>query len=158
MSILYKFQISQSKTDITQRSVTENQYKKLTKRQLKSPACKLNWASQWHHIHVNKDRRDGDGVVVNLPATTSPIWTDICPVTAGCVNNGRYLYTPFDTQDKTADLHINYKETMALEPAVTHWAPHWTHLNVMVYCNNNQAAVGIINTGICHDPVVMAGL
>ena len=123
----------------------------------------------WHRIRVNKDMRDDlvwwltylqphNGTTPmcdNRPV--SPIWTDACPVAAGCVYNGRYLYTPFNTWDKAADLHINYKETMALEPAVTHWAPHWANRRVIVYCDN-QAAVGIINKGTCRDPVVMAAL
>ena len=78
----------------------------------------------------------------------SPIWTNTCPVAAGCVYNGRYLYTSFNTWDKSADLHINYKETMALEPVVTHWA----NRRVIVYCDNQAAK------GTCRDPVVMAAL
>ena len=116
----------------------------------------------WHRIRVYKDMRDDlmwwltylqphNGTTLmcgNRPV--SPIWTDTCPVAAGC---GRYLYTSFNTCDKSADLHINYKETMALEPVVTHWA----NRRVIVYCDN-QAAVGIINKGTCRDPVVMATL
>ena len=116
----------QKLTELKDLLVTENQAKKLTKRQLQSLAGKLNWASQciqggrtfmrkilnaiphlrapWHRIRVNKDMRDDlvwwltylqphNGTTPmcdNRPV--SPIWTDACPVAAGCVYNGRYMY------------------------------------------------------------------
>ena len=87
----------------------------------------------------------------------SPVWTDACPVAARAVYNNRYLYTPFDSWDSASGLHINYKDTLALEPAVRHWAKFWSNRRVIVYCDN-QAAVGILNKGTCRDPVVMAAL
>ena len=123
----------------------------------------------WHRVRVTKALRQDivwwlhfmqpfnglTPMVDNRPV--SPIWTDACPVAAGCVYNGMFLYTPFNTWENAEHLHINHKETLALEPAVSHWAPHWSNRRVVLY-SDNQAAVGIINKGTCRDPVVMAAL
>ena len=123
----------------------------------------------WHRVRVTKALRQDivwwlhfmqpfnglTPMVDNMPV--SPIWTDACPVAAGCVYNGMCLCTPFNTWDNAQHLHMNHKETLALEPAVSHWAPHWSNRRVVLY-SDNQAAVGIINKGTCRDPVVMATL
>ena len=55
------------------------------------------------------------------------------------------------------DLHINYKEVMALEPAVAAWGYLWRNRKVYVHCDN-QAAVAIINKGTCRNDLVMDSL
>ncbi len=55
------------------------------------------------------------------------------------------------------NLHINFKEVLALEPAVQQWGPLFRNKKLIVHCDN-QAAVAIINRGSCHNPVVMQSL
>lgn len=123
----------------------------------------------WHRARVTKDLRDDlswwleymdpfNGLTPMCDTRpVSPVWTDACPVAAGAVFSGNYVYTPFNTWREAENLHINHKEALALETAAAHWAPRWTNRRVVVYCDN-QAAVGILNKGSCRDPVVMASL
>ena len=74
----------------------------------------------WHRVRVTKALRQDivcwlhfmqpfnglTRMVDNRPV--SPIWTDACPVAAGCVYNGMFLYTPFNTWDNAQHIHINH--------------------------------------------------
>ena len=88
---------------------------------------------------------------------TAPLWIDACNVAAGGVHGEEFVYTPWEWWPGTLQRHINYKETLALEPAVTFWAPKWQNKLIRIY-SDNQAAVGIFNKGSCRDPFVMASL
>ena len=71
---------------------------------------------------------------------------------------GRCIYIPWDSEWLEAKRHhINYKEVMALEPAITHFAPLFRNKIVYVY-TDNQAAMYIINKGTCKDKVTMQSL
>ena len=86
----------------------------------------------------------------------TPLCIDACPTAAGPYYDKEYVYTSWMLWPEAKDHYINYKETLALEPAVnirTEWASN----KVIVHCDN-QAAVGIINKGSSKDPVVMASL
>lgn len=85
----------------------------------------------------------------------TPVVIDACPVASGSCYQGDWCYTPFSGQ--FLPLCINYKEVLALEPAVVNWGHLWRNHKVIVY-SDNQAAVAIINKGSCKDPVVMAAL
>ena len=95
-------------------------------------------------------------MVDNRPA--APVCTDACNVAAGAYYMGQCLYTPWDScLPKARNLHINYKEVLALEPAVKRWAPLWANKKIFVHIDN-QAAVSIVNKGSSRDPIVMDSL
>ena len=90
------------------------------------------------------------------PAT--PISIDACMEAAGAFNQGDWVYTHWQTHwPRAASLHINYKEVLALEPAVTRWSHLWAGKKVFIH-SDNQAAVAIINKGSCRDSFVMQSL
>lgn len=94
-------------------------------------------------------------MVDNRPGTA--ISTDACNVAAGAVFGDKWVYTPWSSWPGTEELHINHKETLAVLPAATLWAPWWRDRKVYIHMDN-QAAVGIINKGTCRHPLVMASL
>ena len=123
----------------------------------------------WHRVRLNKDIKadidwwlrfyephNGQTPMIDT-RPVEPLWTDACNIAAGAVFRGQFFYTAFKTWPDVMPKHINYKETLALEPAVRRWAHCWMNRRIILYCDN-QAAVGIINKGSCHDPVVMASL
>ncbi|MES9880284.1 MAG: reverse transcriptase domain-containing protein [Sedimenticola sp.] len=87
---------------------------------------------------------------------TTPVSIDACSVAAGAHYCGDWVYTPF-TSPAVQSLPINYKEVIALEPAVSRWAETWRNKKVFVH-SDNQAACAIINKGSCKHPVVMSSL
>ncbi|MCK5872999.1 MAG: hypothetical protein KAG26_09245, partial [Methylococcales bacterium] len=124
----------------------------------------------WHRSRVTKEMRADINwwldflrvfngtmpLVDNRPAT--PISIDACTEAAGAYNRGDWVYTNWRQQwPEVASLHINFKEVLALEPAVTRWAPLWAGKKVFVH-SDNQAAVAIINRGSCKNPLVMQSL
>ena len=110
----------------------------------------LWWLSFMHSFNGNTKMVD------NCPA--EPVCIDACSEAAGAYYNGECLYTRWKSVMPWADsLHINFKEVLALEPAVHQWAPYWCNKKVFVHCDN-QAAVSIINKGSCNNSVVMNSL
>lgn len=91
----------------------------------------------------------------NRPST--PVWLDACNVSAGAVYGNEFVYTPFAAWPGSENLHINFKETLALETAAAKWAPAWKNTQVIVH-SDNQAAVGILNRGSSANPFVMDSL
>ena len=87
------------------------------------------------------------------------IINDACNVAAGAYFQGSWVYSSLLWAWPAAvyDLHINYKEVMALEPVVAAWKHLWRNQKVYVYCDN-QAAVAIINNGTCGNNLVMDSL
>ena len=125
--------------------------------------------SAWHRTRITKDIREdvnwwlqfmyafnGKTDMVDARPTT-PVYIDSCPVAAGAVYGNQYVYTPWNWWPGTNQLHINFKEALALETAAAFWAPLWKNKKVWVFCDN-QAAVGMINKGSCKNPFVMASL
>ena len=95
-------------------------------------------------------------LVDNRP--TTPFFIDASPVAAVAYYEGRCIYTLWDSEWPEAKRHhINYKEVMALEPAITHFAPLFRNKIVYVY-TDNQAAMYKINKGTCKDKVTMLSL
>ena len=86
-----------------------------------------------------------------------PIHIDACGIAGGSFHDGMFVYTPWNKWLGAEQLHINYKETLSLEPAVTNWAPRLANKKVIVLCDN-KAAVGIINRGTSKEPFVMDSL
>ena len=88
------------------------------------------------------------------------VWveTDACPVAAGVVCEGDWLYYNFGCESPALSaMHINHKETWAVYLAAEHWAPCWANRHVIV-SSDNQAAVGIINKGSTGSPIIMQAL
>ena len=56
-----------------------------------------------------------------------------------------------------SDLHINYKEVLAVIFVAEHWAPLWSCKHVIIH-SDSQAAVGIIHKGSTKNPLIMGFL
>jgi hypothetical protein len=84
--------------------------------------------------------------------------TDACNKAAGAYFHGHWIYTPWrEAWPQAADLHINHKEVLALEPALAAWAPLLANQRVYVHCDNT-CAVATINKGVSKHPIVMQSL
>ena len=84
----------------------------------------------WHRTRVTSDMKADmawwiqfmsvfNGItpmVDNRPGTA--ISTDACPVASGACFANNWVYTRWDNWPGTQDLHINFKEVLAVEPAV----------------------------------------
>lgn len=82
---------------------------------------------------------------------------DACGRAAGAFFMADHRYTEFKDIPGASDLCINWKETLALLPAVEKWAPYFANKTVHVY-SDNLCAVRTINKGSCKNPVVMESL
>ena len=109
---------------------------------------------QWW-VDVSKCFNGLTPMVDTRPST--PVWLDACSIAAGAVYGDNFCYNPFSGWPGSSNLHINFKETLALETAVSQWASTWRNTQVIVY-SDNQAAVGIINKGSSNNPFVMDSL
>jgi hypothetical protein len=90
------------------------------------------------------------------PAT--PICIDACQVAGGGYHNGEMVYTPWEAiSPEVASLHINDKEVLALELAITQWAPKLRDRKVYVHCDS-MVACAVIKRGSSRNPIVMASL
>ena len=123
----------------------------------------------WHHTRVTKEMRkdiiwwisfmsifNGSTLMLDDRPTTS-VCIDACTVAAGAFCDYEYVYTPWAQWPAAQNYHINYKEALALEPAVKQWAYKWSNKTVYVH-SDNQTAVNIINKGSCKDQLVMQSL
>ena len=96
------------------------------------------------------------GMVSTRPA--APVTIDASTHAAGAHYLGQAIYTPWgQCWPLAAPLHINHKEVLALETAVSAWAPQWRNKKIFVHCDN-QCAVYTINKGISKHPLVMDSL
>ena len=151
---------------------------KLSRKELQSLIGKLNWASQVIYdgrffmrrliervnslerpLHRTRiDVWNGTMPMVdNRPGV--PLSTDACRLASGAYFNGVWIYTPWvgAWPEAVKELHINYKEVLALEPAVVAWGHLWCNRKVYIHCDN-QAAVAIINKGTSKNSLVMESL
>ena len=88
---------------------------------------------------------------------TTHVCIDACGVGAGGYSAGDWFNLQWADCPGTQLLHINYKEVLALAPAVDIWGSTWRGQRVYVY-SDNQAAVGILNRGTAKNPFVMSVL
>ena len=79
---------------------------------------------------------------------------DASSYAAGGICHSEFFSSPWSDWDGVNDLHINYKEVLALLPALMLWAPRWANHRVHIH-SDNQTAVAIINKGTCKHPRVM---
>ena len=99
-----------------------------------------------------------DGKRLFLSQQQVEVATDACPMAAGAVSSGDWLYYNFGCESSTLSaLHINHKEALAFCLAEERWAPAWENKQVLVSCDI-QAAVGMINKGSTGSPLVMQAL
>ena len=88
----------------------------------------------------------------------TPVFIDACNTAAGAFYGQDWTYTPWNKcWPAVKNHHINFKEVLALEPAVQRWAPLWRNRKVLVH-TDNQTAAAIINKGSCRDKLTMASL
>ena len=81
--------------------------------------------------------------------------SDACLIGGGAFHDGSFYYTDFKSWgDSISNLHINYKETLTVVPAFFIYGPSWRNKTVFIHLDN-KAAVGIINKGTSHNPIVM---
>lgn len=128
-----------------------------------------NLRKPWHRCRVTREvKADVDWwlrflstfngtmeMVDSRPLT--PIYTDACPVACGGVFRNEFVYLPFASWPEAEPLSINMKETLAVEVALRHWAPHLRNKKVLLHVDN-QSAVYILNKGASKDKVVMESL
>ena len=91
------------------------------------------------------------------PRPTAPIFTDACIAACGGVYGDKFVYFPWCLWPEVVPLHINFKETLAVEVAIRHFASEFRNKTIVVHCDST-AAVGIVNRGTSRDPIVMASL
>ena len=83
------------------------------------------------------------------------VQTDACFEAAGAIFNGDWRYFNFGAESKVlTDLHINYKEVLAVVMAAENWRDKWTNRHIIIH-SDNQAAVSIINKGSTENPIIM---
>ena len=84
----------------------------------------------------------------------TPVCIDASEKGGGGYHGGEWFNVAWEDWPGTTTLPINYKETLALWPAVCLWGHLWKDKKVVVH-SDNQAAVAIINRGTAKDPNVM---
>jgi len=92
------------------------------------------------------------------PEDNTAVCVDACGLAAGGFFMGDHCYSEFsEFGEEATKLCINYKEVLALLPAVAKWAPFWENKTVHVY-SDNVCAVNVINKGSTKNPIVMDAL
>ena len=92
----------------------------------------------------------------NVP--TADVQTDACNFGAGGFFQGDWYYHSFVCdKPEVANLHINFKEVLAIYFAAKHWAPSWSGQHIVIH-SDNTTAVSILNKGSCKNKVVMGFL
>ena len=89
---------------------------------------------------------------------TIDVQTDACTYGAGAYFHGDWYYHSFvmDTPE-VRDLHINYKEVMAIVLAAKRWGHLWSNKHIVIQ-SDSTTAVSIINKGTSKNTVVMQHL
>ena len=91
------------------------------------------------------------------PRPTTPVYTDACKVAAGMTFGEDYGYFPWQEWPEVNGCHINVKETLAIELALSLWASRLQNKKVLLHCDN-KCAVAVVNKGSSNNPVIMASL
>ena len=125
----------------------------------------------WHRTRVNRNMRAdiqwwlNFGLIFSskpLPMVQArrggqvAMTMDASGIAAGSFFMGDSSYTQFEHMHKEApELCINYKEVLALLPAVEKWAPYFVNKQLHVY-SDNICAVNTINKGSSKNALVMS--
>jgi hypothetical protein len=109
----------------------------------------LQWWDKFLHIF------NGKALALHAAVPTHMAVTDACNIAAGLSYRGDWAYVNWQLDlPQVADLHINYKETVAIILAAYRWAPMWRNSHVQVL-SDNITAKSIINKGTCKNRIVM---
>ena len=111
----------------------------------------------WHRTRVTRDMladcqwwlsymRSFNGTVHMVdPRPVTPVFIDACREAAGACYGNDYTHVTWNNfLPSASNIHINFKEVLALEPACLRWAPQWVNRKVIVH-SDNQAALSQIN-------------
>ena len=80
---------------------------------------------------------------------------DACPTAAGAFFYGDWRYHSFVLDiPEVRNLHINFKEVLALILAAKCWGKLWCNKHVIIQ-SDNTTAVSIINKGTTGNPIIM---
>ena len=86
---------------------------------------------------------------------TTDIQTDECPTAAGAFFHGDSLYHSFVLDiSEVRNLHINFKEVLAIILADKRWGKLWCNKHVIIQ-SDNTTAVSIINKGTTGNLIIM---
>lgn len=136
-------------------------------RRLHDAVCRLRLP--WHRTRITVSiRRDIDwwlrylsefnGLIDMVdPRPRTPIHTDACTIGCGAVYENKFVYFRWNEWPEADRLHINHKETLAFEVALTTWADKLRNSKVIIHCDN-QTAVAVLNRGSSRNECVMASL
>lgn len=123
----------------------------------------------WHRTRVTSEMKKDimwwlsclepfNGLVQMInPRPSTPIFTDACGEAGGAVWENEFVYARWENWENTPNLHINFKETLAIELGIARWAKQLANKKVIVH-SDNQAAVAIVNNGTSKNKVVMSSL
>ena len=90
--------------------------------------------------------------------TNIVVHTDACNVGGGAFSQGDWFYRNWSVDiPQASNLHINYKEVLAVTQAVEQWCHRWTNANVVIM-TDNTVTKAVINKGTCKSPLVMKHL
>ena len=90
--------------------------------------------------------------------STTDLQTDASKFAASAFYRGDWLYHSFIFDSPSVrDLHINYKEVLAIVYAAKHWCKDWFNKHVII-SSDNTTTVSIINKGTCNNPAIMSSL
>ena len=83
---------------------------------------------------------------------------DACNTGAGMAFRSNWLYINWKLDwGEASNLHINYKETLAIVGAAKRWASLWSN-SVVIIKTDNQCAKQVINKGTTKNKFIMAQL
>lgn len=86
------------------------------------------------------------------------VQVDACNQGGGMWFQGDWSYVNWQHDwPEAVDLHINYKETLAIVAAARKWALSWANHKVIIYTDSTTAKA-LINKGTCKQGYVMAAL
>ena len=109
---------------------------------------------RWWMMHV--EFFNGSMPIAESRPTTS-VCIDACNSGGGGYHSGEWYHVAWSDWPEVSAYHINYKEVLALVPAVCLWGHMWRGKRVWIH-SDNQTAVSIFNRGTARDPWVMDAL
>ena len=110
------------------------------------------------HTPIYKYRKSPLGSMVNacfwrnyLPQ----MYRQTCPTAAGAFFHGDWLYHSFVLEiPEVRNLHINFKEVLAIILAAKRWGKLWCNKHVIIQ-SDNSTALSIVNKGTTGNPIIM---
>ena len=99
-----------------------------------------------------------NGVVYYRHVDHAVVHTDACNIGGGAFFSGdwRYFHWKGDLR-VSSNIHINYKEVLAVVLAAKYWHRDWANHNITVI-TDSTVAKAIINRGTCKSKLIMGSL